>query len=153
MANLHSESSTSTVNDVGLIPATQSITLETLPIELLAEIFSKLDLASLISVSCLSRSFRALTADASLNLWRHPILRNLHRCIYEKSLSHLSLRPIVPRQNWIEIITFASPSFLLFGSSLPNLKSSEWEECFHRRFLPSWTKWKKDDSWRETFMK
>ncbi|KAN0097557.1 hypothetical protein V8E55_002003 [Tylopilus felleus] len=124
-----------------------------LPVELLAEIFSELDLDSLIVVSCLSRRFRAVTAEVSLNPWRRPILRNLHQRAYERSLFHLSVHSIVPRQNWIDILTFASPRFLLFDSTLPNLKSSEWEDCFRRRFLPGWTKWKKDNSWRETFMK
>ncbi|KAH7916270.1 hypothetical protein BJ138DRAFT_596179 [Hygrophoropsis aurantiaca] len=32
------------------------------------------------------------------------------------------------------------------------MKASEWEECFRRRFLPSWTRWKQN-SWRETFTK
>ncbi|KAH0839826.1 hypothetical protein J3R83DRAFT_773 [Lanmaoa asiatica] len=138
---------------VGLVLDAQCITLQTLPVELLTDIFSELDLDSLIMVSCLSRRLRAVTADASLNPWRRPILRNLRRCAYEKSLFHLSVHSTVPRQNWIEILTFASPSFLLFDSTLPNLKSSEWEECFRRRFLPGWTKWKKYNSWRETFMK
>lgn len=149
MTNQHS----STVGDVGLVIGAESLTLQTLPVELLAEIFSELDLDSLIMVSCLSHRLRAVIADASLNPWRRPILRNLHRCVYEKSLFHLSVRSIVPRQNWIEILTFAPSSFLLFDSTLPNLKSSEWEECFRRRFLPGWIKWKKDGSWRETFMK
>ncbi|KAF8559184.1 hypothetical protein OG21DRAFT_1403684 [Imleria badia] len=142
------------MGDVGLVLGAESITLQTLPVELLAEIFSELDLDSLIVISCLSRRLRAVTADSSLNPWRRPILRNLHlERAYEKSLFHLSVRSIVPRQNWIEILTFASPSFLLFDSTLPNLKSSEWEECFCRRFLPGWTKWKNGNSWRETFMK
>ncbi|KAG9317360.1 hypothetical protein JVU11DRAFT_1559 [Chiua virens] len=129
------------------------VTLQSLPVELLAEIFSELNLDSLITVSCLSRRLRAVIADPSLNPWRRPILRSLHQCVYEKSLSHLSVRSTVPRQNWIEILTFAPASFLLFECTLPNLKSSEWEECFCRRFLPGWIKWKKDNSWRETFMK
>ncbi|KAF8450638.1 hypothetical protein L210DRAFT_2402058 [Boletus edulis BED1] len=143
----------SAVGDVGLVHGAQSITLQTLPVELLADIFSELDLDSLVVVSCLSRRLRAVTADASLNPWRHPILRSLQQCVYEKSLFHLSVRSIVPRRNWIEIIAFAPSSFLLFDSTLPNLRSSDWEECFRRRFLPGWTKWKKDNSWRETFMK
>lgn len=145
---------TSTMRRVGLdLHAQLECTLQTLPVELLAEIFSELDLDSLVVVSCLSRRFCAVTADASLNPWRRPILRNLHRRVYEKSLFHLSVRSTVPRHNWIEILTFASPGFLLFDSTLPNLKSSEWEECFRRRFLPGWTKWKKDSSWRGAFMK
>lgn len=139
--------------NVGPVLGAQSVTLQTLPVELLAEIFSQLDLDTLITVSCISRWLRAVTADVSLNPWRRPILRSLHRGIYDKSLSHLSVRSIVPRKNWIEILTFASSSFLLFNSTLPNLKSSEWEECFRRRFLPGWTKWKKDGSWRECFMR
>ncbi|KAI9574780.1 hypothetical protein HD554DRAFT_99870 [Boletus coccyginus] len=138
---------------VGGAGRAQSITLQMLPVELLAEIFSELDLDSLIKVSCLSHRLRAVTADASLNPWRRPILCSLHQRVYEKSLLHLSVHSTVPRQNWIDILTFASSSFLLFDSTLPNLKSSEWEECFRRRFLPGWTKWKKDGSWRETFMK
>ena len=149
MANAHS----SAVEDVGLVLGTQCITLQSLPVELLAEIFSELDLDTLIVVSCVSRRLRAVTADASLNPWRRPILRSLQRCVYEKSLLHLSVRSTVPRQNWIEILTRAPPNFLLFDSTLPNLKSSEWEVCFRRRFLPGWTKWKKDSSWSETFMK
>ena len=136
--------------DVGFARGTQR-TLETLPVELLAEILSELDLVSLIVVSCLSRKLRAITADAALNPWRRPILRNLQQDVYEKSLLHLSVRSTVPRHNWIEILTFASPRFLLFDSTLPNLDSSEWEECFRRRFLPGWTKWKKDISWRAAF--
>ncbi|KAF9238750.1 hypothetical protein BU15DRAFT_47325 [Melanogaster broomeanus] len=131
------------------------MTLQTLPVELLAEIFSELDLESLIKVAYLSRRLRAVASDPSLNPWRHPILRNLQNGsgTYEQCLSHLSVRSIVPRQNWIEIFTLASPRFLLFESTLPNLKSSEWEECFRRRFLPGWSKWKKDSSWKEAFMK
>ena len=109
VTNQHS----STMGDVGV----RSVTLQSLPVELLAEIFSELDLDSLIMVSCLTRGLRAVIADASLNPWRRPILRNLHRRVYEKSLFHLSVRSIVPRQNWIEILTFASSSFLLFDST------------------------------------
>ncbi|KAH7887534.1 hypothetical protein F5I97DRAFT_1806379 [Phlebopus sp. FC_14] len=130
-----------------------TLTLETLPVELLAEIFSELDLESLITVSCLSRRLRAVTSDSALNPWRRPILRNLQCGDYERCLYHLGIRSTVPRQNWIEILTYAPPSFLLFDSTTPNLKSSEWEECFRRRFLPGWTKWKKDTTWRSAFMK
>lgn len=117
------------------------ITPQTLPVELLAEILSELDLDSLIVVSCLSRRLRAITAVASLNLWRRPILRNFQRYVYEESLFHLSLHSTLPRQNWIEILTFASTMFLLFDTTLPNWAPCEWEECFCRRFLPGWTKW------------
>ncbi|KIL00509.1 hypothetical protein PAXRUDRAFT_129640 [Paxillus rubicundulus Ve08.2h10] len=139
-------------NDERQVTLKQHTTMQTLPVELLAEIFSELDLESLITVSSLSRRLRSVTSDPSLNPWRRPILHNLRHGIYEKCFYHLGSRSIVPRQNWIPILTFASPSFLLFESTLPNLKSSEWEESFRRRFLPGWVKWK-ENSWRVAFMK
>ncbi|EGO27653.1 hypothetical protein SERLADRAFT_367218 [Serpula lacrymans var. lacrymans S7.9] len=128
-------------------------TFESLPVELIAEILSELDLASLIEVSYLSRRLRFIASDSSLNPWRRPIIRNLYNLDYENCLKHLSVRTIVPRQNWIEVLSLATPSFLLFDATLPNLRAVEWEECFRRRFLPGWTKWKKDSSWREAFLK
>jgi len=48
----------------------------------------------------------------------------------------------------------AQPRFLLFESTLSNMKEADWRECFKRRFLPGWEKWKKGDlSWHEAFMK
>ncbi|KAK0482074.1 hypothetical protein EDD18DRAFT_1312063 [Armillaria luteobubalina] len=95
-----------------------------------------------------------ITSDSSLNPWRRPILRNLRSATYEDCLRHLSVRQTVPRQNWIEILSLARPSFILFDATLPNLKMADWEECFNRRFLPGWKKWKKDGvSWREAFIK
>lgn len=38
-------------------------TLETLPVELVAEILSELDLSTLITVSCLSRRLRTILSD------------------------------------------------------------------------------------------
>ncbi|EGO02029.1 hypothetical protein SERLA73DRAFT_104286 [Serpula lacrymans var. lacrymans S7.3] len=132
---------------------TMTTTFESLPVELIAEILSELDLASLIEVSYLSRRLRFIASDSSLNPWRRPIIRNLYNLDYENCLKHLSVRTIVPRQNWIEVLSLATPSFLLFDATLPNLRAVEWEECFRRRFLPGWTKWKKDSSWREAFLK
>jgi hypothetical protein len=128
-----------------------SITFESLPVELIADILSELDLESLIKLSYLSRRLRCITSDPSLNPWRGPILRNLRSSSYEPCFKHLSVRS-VPRQNWVEILSIARPAFLLFESTLPNLKSSEWEECFNRRYLPGWRQWKKDGSWREAFL-
>jgi len=128
-------------------------TLESLPVELIAEILGSLDLESLVRVSYLSRRLRHIASDSSLNPWRRPILQNLASDNYELCFRHLSLRSIVPRSNWIDILTLAPPGFLLFESSLPNLKASEWEECFRRRFLPGWLKWKKDNTWRESYLK
>ena len=129
---------------------------EALPVELIADILGELDLASLITVSYLSRRLHAITSDSSLNPWRRPILRNL--CTspeepYEPALKHLSVRHTVPRHNWLEILSVAKAGWLLYEATLPNLRESEWEECFKRRFLPGWQKWKKDASWKETFLK
>ncbi|KAK0230639.1 hypothetical protein IW262DRAFT_1339509 [Armillaria fumosa] len=131
-----------------------TVTFESLPVELIAEILGELDLESLITTSYLSRRLLTITSDSSLNPWRRPILRNLRSATYEDCLRHLSVRQTVPRQNWIEILSLARPSFILFDATLPNLKMADWEECFNRRFLPGWKKWKKDGvSWREAFIK
>lgn len=126
---------------------------ESLPVELIAEILSELDLSSLVKASYLSKRLYLVASDTSLNPWRRPILRNLRSHTYEDALKHLSVRLTVPRQNWIEILSLARPSFILFEATLPNLKASEWEECFRRRFLPGWLKWKKECTWKESFMK
>jgi F-box-like len=127
-------------------------TLESLPVELVSDILSETDIPSLINVSCVSRRLRSIVSDPSLNPWRHPILRNLRSGDYDKSLNHLSVRSTVPRQNWIEIMSVARASYLLFDATLPNLKDFEWEECFRRRFLPSWAR-KKESTWRDIFYK
>jgi len=110
-----------------------------------------LDLASLIVVSYLSRRLHTIASDRSLNPWRAPILRNLHNGAYEDSLKHLCVRTTVPRQNWIEVMSMAHPQFLLFEATPPNMKEADWQECFKRRFLPGWEKWKREYSWQETF--
>jgi F-box-like len=127
--------------------------LESLPVELIAEVLAELDLESLVTVSQVSRRIYLVAADSSLNPWRRPILANLHSHTYEHVLKHLSVRTIVPRQNWIEILSLARPSYLLYDATLPNLKAAEWEECFLRRFPPGWKRWKKDSPWKETFLK
>lgn len=129
---------------------------DSLPVELIADILGELDLASLIVVSCLSRRLRAISSDPSLNPWRAPILRNLRLPAdqpYEPEFKHLAVRMTVPRHNWLEILSMARASWILFEATIPNLKDSEWEECFNRRFLPGWRKWKKDSNWKEAFMK
>ncbi|KAI0638390.1 hypothetical protein C8Q77DRAFT_1243078 [Trametes polyzona] len=129
--------------------------LESLPVELVADILGELDIASLVTVSYLSRRLRAVASEPSLNPWRRPILRNLldPNEEYEPALKHLSVRQTVPRQNWVEILTLGKAEYLLFEMTLPNLKEEEWEECFLRRFLPGWIKWKKEGSWRAAFLK
>ncbi|KAF8897824.1 hypothetical protein BD779DRAFT_1492615 [Infundibulicybe gibba] len=126
---------------------------ESLPVELIADILGELTLNDLIKLSQLSRRLHRIASDPSLNPWRRPILRTLHTGVYEDALKHLSVRSTVPRQNWIEILSLARPSFILYDATLPNLTMAEWEECFDRRFLPGWRKWRKDGSWKEAFMK
>ncbi len=127
---------------------------ESLPVELIADVLGELDIASLITVSSLSRRLRAIASDSSLNPWRRPILRNLRSVDgeYEGALKHLSVRHTVPRQNWVEILSLGKAEYLLFEMTLPNLKETEWEECFHRRFLPGWAKWK-TSTWKAAFLK
>ncbi|KAG2064274.1 hypothetical protein BDR04DRAFT_1130843 [Suillus decipiens] len=128
-------------------------TLESLPVELIATILGNLDLESLVKVSNLSQRLRHVASDSTLNPWKRPIYQNLASGRYERTLYHLSLRLTVPRSNWIDILTLAPPGFILFESSLPNLKASEWEECFRKRFIPGWLKWKKDNTWRMLYIK
>ncbi|TDL29843.1 hypothetical protein BD410DRAFT_780342 [Rickenella mellea] len=127
--------------------------LDLLPVELIAVILSELDLKSLITVSYLSRRLHRVVSDATLNPWRGPISRNLSSGTYEECLRSLSVRSIVPRQNWVDILSTARFDFLLFEATLPNLPESTWEQCFKRRFLPGWMKWKKEGKWREVFSK
>ena len=144
---------TSSTHSVVAWKAAMPVTLESLPVELVTAILEQLDLASLVVVSYLSRRLHSIASDRSLNPWRVPILRNLHSGVYEDSLKHLSVRTTVPRQNWIEIVSMAQPRHILFEATLPNMKEADWQECFNRRFLPGWQKWKRDLSWQETFKK
>ncbi|KAK7060391.1 hypothetical protein VNI00_001156 [Paramarasmius palmivorus] len=130
-----------------------STNFESLPVEIIADILGELDLPSIVSVSHSSRHLNAITSDPSLNPWRRPILRALYLDEYHDSLRNLSVRLTVPRQNWVDILTLASPQWILFEATLPNLKASEWEESFYRRFLPGWRKWShKESSWRMAFL-
>ncbi|EJF62387.1 hypothetical protein DICSQDRAFT_104907 [Dichomitus squalens LYAD-421 SS1] len=131
-------------------------TFESLPVELVADILGELDIATLITVSSLSRRLRAIASDSSLNPWRRPILRTMCNSNgdgeYEPKLRHLSVRHTVPRQNWVEILTLGKAEYILYEMTLPNLKETEWEECFRRRFLPGWIKWK-TSTWKAAYLK
>ncbi|KAL0067664.1 hypothetical protein AAF712_005379 [Marasmius tenuissimus] len=128
-------------------------TLESLPVELISDIFSELDLDTLIVVAQVSRRLNAVVSSPSLNPWRNPIRRLLSSQTYHTALKNLSVRRIVPRQNWIEILALTSPSFILFDATLPKLKEEEWKECFYRRFLPSWRRWSSQEAtWKASFM-
>ncbi|KIY49458.1 hypothetical protein FISHEDRAFT_41306 [Fistulina hepatica ATCC 64428] len=131
-----------------------AIDLDSLPVELIAEILGELDLKSLVICSCLSKRLRQITSDASINPWRKPIIRALRSNHYQADLRHLSVRQTVPRQNWVEILSLATPAFILYDATLPNLKDVEWKECFYRRFPPGWRKYmKNEDHWRSAFLK
>jgi hypothetical protein len=131
-----------------------TITFESLPVDVILDILSELDLSSLVVISYLSKRLHSIASDSSLNPWRGPILRNLQAEVYEPCLKNLSVRYVVPRQNWVDIMSRARPDFLLWEATIPNLKAHEWEQCFRRRFLPGWCKWKKEGHhWKETFMK
>ena len=136
-------------------------TFESLPVELIADILSELDIASLVTVSGLSRRLRAIASDSSLNPWRRPILRALSLTAardeaaaegYEPALRHLSVRQTVPRQNWVEILSLGRAEYVLFEMTLPNLREADWEACFRRRFLPGWAKWK-TSTWKAAYLK
>lgn len=128
------------------------LTLVSLPVELIASILGDLDIPSLRCASEACSHLRAVTSDALLNPWRGPILRALshHTPAVLKNISVLST---VPRHNWLEILCYASPDFLLFEATLPNLSDDQFKLAFRRRFLPSWAKIRKDGSWKEAFMK
>lgn len=134
------------------------VTLQTLPVEIIATILSLLDVGSLIEASSASKYLRLITSDPILNPWRAPILESL-LCVgtpdgtYAEQLRHLSVLSTVPRSNWLEILSIATVQFLLFQATLPNLSDAEWHEAVRRRFLPSWQKWNRGGRWRETFMK
>jgi len=127
--------------------------LHQLPVDVVAEILGHLDLRSLINMSHVSRRLYCVASDESMNPWRRPIQRNLRSACYEDALKHLCVRSTVPRANWIEILSIASPAFILFAATLPNLPAVDWEECYRRRFLPGWLKYKKEASWKEAFLK
>ncbi|KAI5119587.1 hypothetical protein M0805_005759 [Coniferiporia weirii] len=136
-------------------PRTQHALFEALPVELIAEILSALDLETLITVSYLSRRLRKISADTALNPWKGPIARNLQNRDgeYERCFAHLAARATVPRANWVDILSAARADFLLFSATVPNLPDKDYEEAFKRRFLPGWAKWRKDGRWKEAFMK
>ncbi|KAJ7721188.1 hypothetical protein DFH07DRAFT_303044 [Mycena maculata] len=128
--------------------------IETLPVELIGKILGQLNIVDVLILSQLSRRLRLVASDAVLNVWRLPILRNLLSNQYEDCLKHLSVYTSVPRYNWVEILSMGRASYILFETTLPNLKEAEWEEAFKRRFLPSWWRWRKDSStWKAAFLK
>ncbi|KAJ6539594.1 hypothetical protein B0H19DRAFT_365737 [Mycena capillaripes] len=148
--------------------------IASLPVELIAKIVAELTLQDVIKISQLSRRLKLVASDPVLNIWRLPILRNLCSDEYEGSFKHLSVYMSVPRHNWVEILSMGRASYILFETTLPNLKEAEWEEAFkrfvciscrriasiqpklptiRRRFLPSWRKWRRDSPWKAAFLR
>jgi hypothetical protein len=127
--------------------------MEALPVELIGKIVSELALEDVIKISQLSRRLKLIASDPILNVWRLPILRNLRSNEYEDTLKHLSVYMSVPRHNWVEILSIGRASYILFETTLPNLREAEWEEAFKRRFFPSWTKWRRDSTWKAAFLR
>ncbi|KAJ7044591.1 hypothetical protein C8F04DRAFT_591275 [Mycena alexandri] len=127
--------------------------IQSLPVELIGKIVGELSLQDVIKISQLSRRMKLVTSDTILNVWRLPILRNLRSEEYEESLKHLSIYMSVPRHNWVEILAMGRASYLLFETTLPNLKEADWEDAFKQRFLPSWRRWRKDGTWKSAFLR
>lgn len=128
--------------------------LEALPVELIADILAELDIDSLITASSLSKRFHNVVSDPALNPWKKAICLCIDSGEYPPAMRTLCNRPIVPRQNWVDILTLAKPDFLLLDATFPILPDKVWEECFRRRFLPSWIKWQRADGrWRPVFVK
>lgn len=125
-----------------------SLTLETLPVELITGILEHLDIAALRACSEVCPYLR----DAVSNSWRHPIIRALLRHDLEP-LKNLGELGSVPRHIWIDILCYASPDFLLFQATLPNIFEDDYQRAFFRRFPPSWSKIRKNGSWRSAFHK
>jgi len=135
--------------------------INNLPVELLARVFSLLELHQLLAVAQTCRFWRAVCADRLLNPFRGPIahiLEDKYLMDSEKTgimrhLRTLSAFQWVPSRNWVEILAMAPPHFILFEWNMPNLSEEQWEEAFRLRFPPSWTKWRRDGRWRAAFLK
>lgn len=139
---------------VQALSPTTILMIESLPVELIAKIIGEVNLADVVKTSQVSRRLRLVASDTILNVWRLPILRTLHSTTeYEDALKNLSVYMSVPRHNWVDILALARASYILFEATLPNLKEAEWEEAFKRRFLLSWTRWRKDSPWKATFLR
>ncbi|KAJ7094547.1 hypothetical protein B0H15DRAFT_921602 [Mycena belliarum] len=126
--------------------------IESLPVELIAKIFGELDIPSVIRTSQLSRILQVVASDPVLNVWRLPILRHLQSNDYE-SLKNLSVHMSVPRSSFIPILALGRASFILFEATLPNLREDDWRDAFRMRFLPSWSRWKRESTWKAAFLR
>ncbi|CAK5262843.1 unnamed protein product, partial [Mycena citricolor] len=133
-----------------------SAMIEGLPVELIGKIVGDLSLDDALKISQLSRRLRAVSSDPVLNVWRPCILRNLKASTYETAFKTLSVHTVVPRHNWLEILSLGRAAYLLFDAVLPNLPDAEWEEAFKRRFLTSWASAyhkKAHTTWKSAFLR
>jgi len=132
-----------------------------LPVELLARIFSLLELHQVLAAARTCRLWRAVCSDPVLNPFRDPITHILEdQCQSDsektggmRHLRTLSAFQWIPSRNWVEILAMASPYFILFEWNVPNISEEQWEEAFRLRFPPSWTRWRRDGRWRAAFLK
>lgn len=137
------------------------MTINNLPVELLARVFSLLELHQLLGVAQTCRFWRAVCLNPLLNPFRGPIaqiLEDEYQMDSDKTggmryLRTLSAFQWVPSRNWVEILAMAPPYFILFECNIPNLSERQWEEAFRLRFPPSWTKWRRDGRWRAAYLK
>ncbi|KIM20645.1 hypothetical protein M408DRAFT_307013 [Serendipita vermifera MAFF 305830] len=134
--------------------------LSRLPLEILAEVLSFLDLYSLLQVSQTSTFLASICSDDLLNPWRRPLERILsdHQESDEpqteerRILSHLSNYSRIPKQNWVHVLALSAPEAVLFMYDVPWLPEEIWHQAFLLRFLPSWTRWKRYHSWKRAFL-
>ena len=129
--------------------------IDCLPVELIVEIFSCLDVSDLINVSSVSRSLRSILADHNLNPWRTPLLRLLDTQTFPNEIENISDHNLIfPRANLVIILSRSDPRFLEYKCVIPHLSESDWEAAFEARYLPSWRRWKKKNMrWREAFLR
>jgi len=130
--------------------------LTTLPLEIISDILAFLDLVSLLQASQTSKLLAAVCRDEHLNPWTSrlkTVLRD-QEAVNEgeqELLNHLGCYSSIPRQNWLLILSLASPEKLLFND-IPWLPDELWHRAFMMRFLPSWTRWKRTHSWKRAFL-
>jgi hypothetical protein len=131
-------------------------TLTKLPTELVADILAFVDLYTLLQVSQTSKFLASVCGDGFLNPWKDPLIKSLLRNTAasedeQRLLRHLGCYSRIPRQNWLHILSLAAPDFILFND-IPWLPDEIWHQAFMMRFLPSWTRWKRSQSWKRTFL-
>lgn len=123
---------------------------------------SYLPLDSLVSLTDTHSTFRALAASPPLTPFAAPILAALLKGpAYPQSLRTLAwTHPYLPPALFLHILVRAPPRFILDELELPRLSSGYWQEAFRRRFLPSWIRYRDENtaakdkpSWRATFLR